>query len=112
MKGARTLIIGLDGATWKVADPLIAQGKLPNLAMIKQQGTWSYLNSTTPPMTLPSWSSMLTGCNPGKHGIFDFVEYQDRSLRFVHALDRCVPTIHQLVSDRGGRVASLLVPTT
>lgn len=112
MKGARTLIIGLDGATWKVADPLIAQGKLPNLAMIKQQGTWSYLNSTTPPMTLPSWSSMLTGCNPGKHGIFDFVEYQNRSLRFVHALDRCVPTIHQIVSDRGGRVASLLVPTT
>ena len=112
MKGARTLIIGLDGATWKVAEPLIEQGKLPNLAMIKNQGCWSWLNSTNPPMTLPSWSSMLTGCNPGKHGIFDFVHYRDRKLRFVHALDRCVPTIHQILSDRGGRVASLLVPTT
>jgi predicted AlkP superfamily phosphohydrolase/phosphomutase len=112
MNGARTLIVGLDGATWKVAEPLIAQGKLPNLAMLKKSGCWSWLNSTTPPMTLPSWSSMLTGCNPGRHGIFDFVHYQDQSLRFVHALDRCVPTIHQIISDRGGRVASLLVPTT
>ena len=112
MKGARTLILGLDGATWNVADPLISEGKLPNLAKLKAEGTWSWLNSTTPPMTLPSWSSMLTGCNPGKHGIFDFVHYQEGSLQFVNASHRCVPTIHQILSQRGARVASLLVPTT
>lgn len=112
MKGARTLILGLDGATWKIADPLISEGKLPNLAYLKNNGSWSWLNSTTPPMTLPSWSSMLTGCNPGKHGIFDFVHYKDASLHFVNATHRCVPTIHQIISNRGGRVASILVPTT
>ena len=112
MKGARTLIIGLDGATWAVADTLIDQGLVPNLAYLKKRGSWGWLNSTNPPMTLPSWSSMLTGCNPGQHGIFDFVRYENQRLRFVTAQDRKVPTIHQIISKRGGRVASLLVPTT
>ena len=55
---------------------------------------------------------MLTGCNPGKHGIFDFVHHQEGALHFVNSTHRCVPTIHQILSKRGGRVASLLVPTT
>ena len=112
MSGSRMLILGLDGATWKVADPLIEAGKLPHLAQFKKKGTWAWLNSTNPPMTLPSWSSMLTGCSPGKHGIFDFVQYENQKLKFVNSTDRAVPTIHQILSKRGGRVASLLVPTT
>ena len=72
--GARTLIVGIDGATWDVIDPLMAAGRMPNLARLVKEGARAPLNSTTPPMTLPSWSSMLTGTNPGKHGIFDFVQ--------------------------------------
>ena len=114
MTGARMLVVGLDGATWDVADPLIAAGRLPNLARIKREGSYAPLNSTTPPMTLPSWSSMLTGCNPGKHGIFDFVQRTGPAweLEFVNASHRRVPTLHRLISDRGGRVASIAVPTT
>ena len=65
-------------------------------------------------MTLPSWSSMLTGCNPGKHGIFDFVvKKPDRwALEFTNASHRTVPTIHEILSRRGARVASIAVPTT
>jgi predicted AlkP superfamily phosphohydrolase/phosphomutase len=112
--GARMLVIGLDGATWDVADPLIEAGRLPNLARIKREGSIAQLNSTNPPMTLPSWSSMLTGCNPGQHGIFDFVQRPSASwdLEFVNATHRKVPTLHRLISDRGGRVASIAVPTT
>ncbi|MEC7987467.1 MAG: alkaline phosphatase family protein [Myxococcota bacterium] len=112
MTGARSLILGFDGATWAVADPLIEAGKMPNLNRLRQKGIWAPLNSTTPPMTLPSWSSMLTGCNPGKHGIFDFVRLDGNRLRFVNSTDRLRPTLHQILSERGARVVSMAVPTT
>ena len=61
--GARTLIVGLDGATWDLADRFIAEGRMPNLAP-GQRGCARSVERPSPPMTLPSWSSMLTGCNP------------------------------------------------
>ena len=65
-------------------------------------------------MTLPSWSSMLTGCNPGRHGIYDFVRRKPGTwdLEFTNATHRQVPTVHRVLSDRGARVASIAVPTT
>ena len=114
MSGSRLLIVGLDGATWDVIFPMIEDGKLPNLKYLLQGGMWGYLNSTNPPMTLPSWSSMLTGCNPGKHGIFDFVQKResDWELEFTNSTFRCVPTIHQILSKQDARVVSIAVPTT
>ncbi len=113
-QGARTLIVGLDGATWDLADQFIADGLMPNLERLVREGARAPLNSTSPPMTLPSWSSMLTGCNPGRHGIFDFVrkiegEWQ---LEFTNATHRAVPTLMRVLSDRGMRVGSIAVPTT
>jgi predicted AlkP superfamily phosphohydrolase/phosphomutase len=112
--GARTLIVGLDGATWDLADRFMAEGRLPNLQRLVAEGARAPLNSTTPPMTLPSWSSMLTGCNPGRHGIFDFVRKLPGKwqLEFTNATHRAVPTLMRVLSDRGSRVASIAVPTT
>ena len=112
--GARTLIVGLDGATWDLADRFMAEGRMPNLKRLVAEGVRAPLNSTTPPMTLPSWSSMLTGCNPGRHGIFDFVRKLPGKwqLEFTNATHRAVPTLMRVLSDRGSRVASIAVPTT
>ena len=62
--GTRALVIGLDGAEWSVIRRLQNDGLLPNLSRLIREGAHGPLNSTTPPMTLPSWSSMLTGCHP------------------------------------------------
>jgi len=112
--GARTLIVGWDGATWDLAQPFIDAGDLPVLGQLVAEGAIAPLNSTMPPMTLPSWSSMLTGCNPGRHGIFDFVRKVPGKwqLEFTNATHRQVPTVHRVLSDRGARVASIAVPTT
>ena len=109
---ARSLTIGLDGATWDVIEP--NRALLPNLWRLRQTGAWARLNSTTPPMTLPSWSSVLTGCKPGTHGILDFTRRDPGTyaLSFLNATHRRVPTLHRILSDRGGRVASIAVPTT
>lgn len=114
--GTRALVIGLDGAEWSVVRRLQSEGKLPNLTRLIEDGAHGPLNSTTPPMTLPSWSSMLTGCHPGTHGIFDFVHRDsdrvDWRLEFTNSTHRAVPTIHEWLSLCGKRVASIAVPTT
>ncbi len=109
---ARTLVLGLDGATWDVLLPM--QDELPNLRRLWTEGVGVPLRSTTPPMTLPSWSSCLTGCSPGTHGIVDFTRRVPGTYRlaFCDARDRRVPTMHEVLSARGRRVASITVPTT
>jgi predicted AlkP superfamily phosphohydrolase/phosphomutase len=109
---ARVLVLGLDGASWNVIDALGA--RLPNLRRLVAEGASAPLRSTTPAMTLPAWSSVLTGCHPGTHGIPDFtVRAPGRyGLRFVDATARRVPTIHRVLAERGARVASIAVPTT
>ena len=108
------LIIGLDGATWDLIDPWIAQRRLPHLARLRQNGWSGALTATTPPATLPSWSSFMTGVNPGKHGIFDFTRrrFGTYEVEFVNATFRKAPTIWRRLSDAGQRVCVLGLPGT
>ncbi|MCS5636333.1 MAG: alkaline phosphatase family protein, partial [Myxococcota bacterium] len=108
------LILGLDGATFEVIEPLIAAGRLPHLARWIREGRAMALPSTTPPVTFPAWSSFMTGLDPGEHGIFDFsqkVEGRYR-IRFVNASDRRGESIFAAVSRAGGRVLVLGLPAT
>jgi predicted AlkP superfamily phosphohydrolase/phosphomutase len=68
----RTLILGLDGATFDVIDPLIARGRMPALAGLAARGVRAHLRSTCPPVSAPAWVTFLTGKQPGKHGVFNF----------------------------------------
>lgn len=69
----KVLIIGLDGATWDVLGPMMRDGTMPNLAGIVERGVASDLMSQIPPVTATSWTSFVTGLNPGKHGVFEFL---------------------------------------
>ncbi|MGD9580624.1 MAG: alkaline phosphatase family protein, partial [Vampirovibrionia bacterium] len=71
----KVVVIGLDGATFDIIDPLIKQGKLPNLSKIFDNGVKARLFSSIPPVSAPAWISFLTGKNPGKHGILGFQYY-------------------------------------
>ncbi|MFQ6089033.1 MAG: alkaline phosphatase family protein [Candidatus Methanofastidiosia archaeon] len=77
----RTLIIGLDGATWDILMPLIEKNKLPTFKKLLENGVHGPLESTIPPVTGPSWLSFATGKNPGKTGIYDFLNRNDIDLR-------------------------------
>jgi len=68
----RVLVAGLDGATWAVIDPLVARGELPTIAALLRRGTRAHLRSSIPPVTAAAWPSIITGKNPGKHGLFGF----------------------------------------
>ena len=111
----RVLIIGLDGATFDVLDPLMAEGRLPRLAEAVASGCRGPLRSTTPPITPAAWTTFLTGRQPGSHGIIDFERYDWRtnklSLNSTRSLDH-VRNIWQILSDRGLMVGSVNVPMT
>lgn len=107
------LIIGLDGATFDLIEPWVAAGDMPHLGRLMQQGAWGPLRSTIPPMTFPAWSTMMTGVNPGRHGIFDFTRRQPGcyAVEFVNATHRRYPTLWRLLSDAGCRVGVMGLPT-
>jgi predicted AlkP superfamily phosphohydrolase/phosphomutase len=70
----RVILLGLDGATYRLIKPWSEDGTLPNFARLFEDCAWGELASTIPPTTPPAWSACLTGKNPGKHGIYDFRE--------------------------------------
>ncbi|MBW2465413.1 MAG: alkaline phosphatase family protein, partial [Deltaproteobacteria bacterium] len=113
-KIAPILVLGLDGATFDVIRPMVAAGKLPNLARWIKDETAAPLRSTIPPVTFPAWSSFTTGLEPGRHGLFDFTQKIPGAYRicFVNSGDRHGTTLFRRVCDAGGRVLVLGVPAT
>jgi predicted AlkP superfamily phosphohydrolase/phosphomutase len=69
----KAIVIGLDGLEPTIVESMLERGELPNLARIRQSGSYSRLKTTYPAQTPVAWSSFATGTNPGGHGIFDFI---------------------------------------
>jgi len=69
----RVLFIGLDGATFDLLDPLIQKGIMPRLKSFGEKGVRGLLETSIPPITPTAWVSWMTGKNPGKHGVFEFL---------------------------------------
>jgi predicted AlkP superfamily phosphohydrolase/phosphomutase len=114
MKKPKIFIIGLDSATWDLMRPWMAQGHLPNLSGLISNGVSGSLESAIPPLTPPAWTSFMTGKNPGKHGIFHFLEPQPGTyaMRYSNAGSRRTQTIWRLLSQAGTSVGTVNVPFT
>lgn len=78
MTRLKVLLIGIDGASSAVTNRLIDRGLLPNFAKLKERSASAVLESTFPPHTAPGWASMLTGVEPGEHGIYQFWSLQEK----------------------------------
>ena len=110
----RVLVIGLDGATPDLVFPWAREGKLPNLAKLINKGVSGDLKSTIPPMTAPAWTSLMTGKNPGKHGIFHFIEYKHETYdyRVISSRDIKSKTLWSILGDSNKKVGVMQVPIT
>jgi predicted AlkP superfamily phosphohydrolase/phosphomutase len=110
----RLLILGLDGATWSVLDPMRRRGLMPNLDALLARSAHGTLHSTVPPVTTAAWTTMMTGCDPIRHGIFDHRYYDPaaRQMKVNHSGRRRVPTLWHLLSEAGHSVVSLNLPGT
>lgn len=110
----RVIVIGLDGATFDLILPWVREGHLPAFKRIIEEGAWGELQSTMPPLTGPAWSSFITGKNPGKHGIFDFMRRNQAGYNWItiNATHRSGPSFWRLLSDHGKKVTIFNVPVT
>lgn len=110
----KVLVIGLDGGTFDLLDPWMEAGHLPVLRSIRDAGVCAPLTSTVPPVTVPAWCSFITGKNPGKHGIAEFMikkpgSYEEQP---INASVRDGKSFWRLLGEQGERVVVLNIPTT
>ena len=115
--GTKVLIIGLDGATPDLVERWVAEDALPNLKQMMQNGVYGTLKSTYPPISPAAWTTFATGYNPGKHGTYDFRDYDPR--RYSCFADTIVDSnafagksIWDLVGAAGQKVGVITVPVT
>lgn len=100
----KVLIIGFDAADYNLIKEFIHKG----LLNFNKFTLFSKLISTIPPHSAPSWTSMITGVNPGKHGLFDFYDPISHKVNF---LPKSIPTIFELLSSMGLKVVAINIPT-
>src|SRR6185437_10819786 len=77
MQKTKAFVLGLDGGTWDLLDPLIGEGLLPNFAQLRKDGASAFTSTTWPAHTGPGWATFANACMPGQHGIFQFFHTQD-----------------------------------
>jgi predicted AlkP superfamily phosphohydrolase/phosphomutase len=110
----KLLVIGLDGATFDLIKPWAEAGQLPTFRQLLAEGAHGPVESTIPPMTGPAWTSFMTGKNPGKHGLYDWIyRHQDSyDVSPVTARHNKEATLWSLLSRSGRRVCVFNVPMT
>ncbi len=110
----KILVICLDGFTWNLGRDFMAEGVMPNLAGLVEKGCHGVLRSVMPYETGPAWTSLQTGCNPGKTGIFTFQSYdrEHKILGLNSYRDSSVPTIWELADSAEKTVVSINLPVT
>ena len=111
----KVLIIGVDGATYQIIRPMIKEGKLPNFERLINTGVSGDLTTTIPSLTPTAFTTLMTGVNPGHHGIFDFVGGVHRDYRsriILNSSNIHVKTIWEIISEKNKKVISIGVPFT
>lgn len=109
----RVLVLGLDGVTWKVLNPLIRAGLLPTFRVLVRDGASATLVSTIPPITSPAWPSMATGLNPGKLGVYSTLRRSKSNMFSLKPVTSSVykgKAVWDFLSDRKLHVALFKIP--
>lgn len=110
----RAAVIGLDGAAWHLLDPMIEQGVMPRLCALRERGASGALRSTVPTYTPPAWTAAATGVNPGRHGIYGFIQgnAQSEKHELVHSGRIRAPTIWEIANAQSARAGIYNLPLT
>ena len=105
MSSRKLLLVGWDGADWKVIHPLLDSGKMPNLASVIQNGVMGNLASLRPELSPMLWTSIATGKRPYKHGVLGFTEPDPggRGIRPVSNISRTTKTIWNILNQNNYR---------
>ena len=110
--GMDTLLLGVDAGCLPVFDPLSEAGVIPNIDALREEGVAAPLESQIPPWTPSAWPSIHTGVNPGKHGVFGFLDYDGYDWRVVNGDDVREFAIWELLDREGLTSVVVNAPVT
>lgn len=108
----RLFILGLDGSPLPLLQRLMNAGDLPNLARVFETGSAVQMNSSLPDVSAVAWTSINTGKNPAKHGIYGFYDRKPgtNAIEVMTARHVRAKTVWELASDAGRRAVAVNVP--
>ncbi len=108
----KVIVIGIDGGTLDLVLPWVNEGKLPNMGRLIDEGTHGNLESIIPPLTGPAWVSFMTGVNPGKHGVFDFMKPGVEKVNLINYNSIKVATLWETLSRQNKKLVVVHHPVT
>ncbi|MDR5657005.1 alkaline phosphatase family protein [Halodesulfurarchaeum sp. HSR-GB] len=109
----RTFVVGLDGASWRLLEPWIEAGELPNLERLRETGTWAGTRSELPPVTFPNWKCYSSGKNPGGFGVywFEHVDLEAGTIDVADGSDFQTVELWDYLNDAGQSTGVVNMPT-
>ena len=100
----KLLILGIDGMDPQLLRQYMDEGKMPNFAALAGRGDFLPLQTSIPPQSPVAWANLITGMNPGSHGIFDFIHRDPATLTPYFSTSQVKPAKHNL------RLGSWVIP--
>lgn len=113
-KDQKVVVLGIDGVPYSLLSRFADQGVMPNFSNLMREGTLCRMTASIPEVSSTSWSTFMTGVNPGRHGIYGFMELEREtySWRFPNFNDLKSKTIWELAGEKGKRCIVLNMPST
>lgn len=106
-------MIALDGAEPRLIEQWISEGRLPNLARLRNVGTYARLGSTADWLTGSIWPTFHTGTLPGDHALYHFVQWHTQKTTFLRPTSEWLPqrVFWREAARQGRRVIAVDLPT-
>jgi len=111
---SRVIVLGIDGVPCSLLRRFISQGLMPNLENLVRKGTLTDMTASIPEVSSTSWTTFMTGVNPGRHGIYGFMELEKGSYqwRFPNSHDIKSSTLWEIAGKHNKKSIVINVPST
>jgi len=87
----KMIILGIDGMDPAILTRMMDEGKLPHFKRLQTEGDFKPLATTTPPQSPVAWSTFITGMDPGRHEIFDFIHRDPATMQLYFSTSKAEP---------------------
>ncbi|HKP85617.1 MAG TPA: alkaline phosphatase family protein [Blastocatellia bacterium] len=110
----RVVLIGLDGAPCTLVRRFINDGTMPRMREMAERGSLLQMDTSIPDISSVAWTSFMTGANPGRHGIYGFLDLQPASYKIYFPNSRHIrsETVWAAGARAGKRAIVINVPST
>jgi predicted AlkP superfamily phosphohydrolase/phosphomutase len=107
-------VIGLDGVPFGLLQSLAAADVMPAMKRLIKDGCLQKMKASLPEVSSVSWTSFMTGTNPGTHGIFGFTDLREHSYQvsFPNFLSVRAPSLWDHLETRGCNSIVINQPST